>query len=120
MDIQQAVKTVLANYVNFDGRSGRGEFWWWVVAYIVGSIVVGIVGTILGISMLLSNLYSLGLFLPSLAVSVRRFHDIGKTGWWVLISIIPIIGWIAAIYFWAQPSQAGANDYGAGPQGPAS
>lgn len=110
-----AVKTVLNNYVKFEGRSGRPEYWWYILAYFIVAVLVGFISGIIGAGTLLSNLLSLALFIPSIAVAVRRMHDIGKSGWWVLIAIIPIIGWIAFIYFAAQPS-TGPNDHGEGPQ----
>jgi len=115
MQIMQSAKTVLQNYAKFEGRSGRPEYWWWVVAYLVAALVVGIVGQAAAAVSLLSNILALALFIPSIAVGVRRFHDIGKSGWWLLIGIIPIVGWIAVIYFAAQPSQ-GSNQFGEGPQ----
>jgi uncharacterized membrane protein YhaH (DUF805 family) len=118
MDFMQAVQTVLNNYANFKDRSRRSEYWWWVLAYIIAIIAVSIVGGVIGASMLLSNLLALALLVPNIAVGVRRFHDIGKSGWWLLISLIPVIGWIAVIYFAAQPSD-GPNQYGEGPLAPA-
>ena len=117
MDIQQSVKTVLSNYAKFEGRSGRPEYWWWVLAYIIAAVIINVVGSIVGLGEILVNLLALAVLIPNIAVSVRRFHDIGKSGWWVLIGLIPLVGWIAFIYFAAQPS-VGPNEYGEGPQGP--
>lgn len=110
-----ATKTVLNSYAKFEGRSGRVEFWWFVLAYIIVAILVAILSGILGMGDLLSNILSLALLIPSIAVSVRRLHDIGKSGWWYLINLIPVLGWIAFIYFAAQPS-VGPNEHGEGPQ----
>ena len=117
MDIQQAVKTVLGNYANFNGRSGRAEYWWWFLAYFVAYAGIYFVGGLVGLGDLLAGILALGLLVPNLAVSVRRFHDIGKSGWWCLIFIIPLVGLIALIYFFIKPS-AGPNQFGDGPQGP--
>lgn len=114
MDFMQAVKTVLNNYANFNDRSGRSEFWWWTLAYMIAYVAIYMVGSILGMGEILVAILGLGLLIPNLAVAVRRFHDIGKSGWWVLIGIIPIIGALALIYFFVQPSQ-GSNQYGEGP-----
>lgn len=114
-DMIKAVKTVLTNYVKFEGRSGRPEYWWFVLAYVIVTVVFSFLSGIIGIFAWLLNLIALAVFIPSIAVSVRRFHDIGKSGWWVLIGLIPIVGWIAYIYFTAQPS-AGSNEHGEGPQ----
>ncbi len=118
MDIQQAVKTVLANYAKFEGRSGRSEYWWWVLAYFLAAIAAAFVGGVLGMGELVVNILTLALLVPNIAVGMRRFHDIGKSGWWLLIGLIPLIGWIAVIYFAVQPSD-GPNQYGEGPQPPA-
>lgn len=118
MDFMQAVKSVLGNYANFNDRSRRSEFWWWTLAYIVAYAGIYFVGGIAGMGEILASLLALGLLIPNLAVAVRRFHDIGKSGWWVLIGIIPILGAIAFIYFFVQPSE-GPNKYGEGPLKPA-
>ena len=117
MDFMQAVKTVLNNYVKFEGRSGRSEYWWWFLAYFVGYIIAMFVGGFLGMGELVAGLFGLAVLLPSLGVAVRRFHDIGMSGWWVLIFIIPLVGLIAMIFFFIKPSE-GPNQYGEGPQGP--
>ncbi len=117
MDIQQAVKTVLSSYAKFEGRSGRPEYWWWVLAYFIAALLTAFVGGMLGMGQWLTNLLTLVLLVPNIAVGIRRFHDIGKSGWWLLLGLIPLIGWIAVIYFAVQPSQ-GPNQYGEGPQGP--
>ena len=63
---------------------------------------------------MLSGVFSLGVLLPSLAVGARRLHDIGKSGWWLLIYLIPLVGWLVLLFFAVQPSQSGSNEYGAG------
>ncbi|MEM9013987.1 MAG: DUF805 domain-containing protein [Pseudomonadota bacterium] len=118
MDMQSAVKTVLANYANFNDRSSAPEFWWWALAYFIGYVVMFFLGGLVGAGELLPALFALGLLAPNIAVSVRRFHDIGKSGWWTLIFIIPLVGLIAMIYFFIKPSE-GPNQYGEGPIPPA-
>ncbi|WP_425408359.1 DUF805 domain-containing protein [Hyphococcus sp.] len=118
MDIQQAVKTVLGNYANFDGRSGRPEFWWWVLAYVVGYIVVAAVSRTLGMGGLLGFIYWVALIVPNVAVMIRRFHDIGKPALWVILMFIPLVNLVIALIFLTKPSD-GPNQYGEGPQGPA-
>ncbi len=118
MDIQQSVKTVLANYANFNGRSSRAEFWWWLLAYFLAAVVLAFIGGVLNLNFL-PSLLALALLVPNIAVSVRRFHDIGMTGWWALIFIIPLVGLIAMIYFFIKPS-VGPNEYGEGPLAPVS
>lgn len=118
MDIQQSVKTVLGNYANFNGRSGRAEFWWWMLAYVAGYIVLTAVGRMFGMGGLLGWVYWAALIIPSVAVGIRRFHDIGKPALWVIALFIPIVNLIVALLFLTKPSD-GANAYGEGPQGPA-
>ncbi len=115
MDIMQSVKTVLNNYANFDGRSGRAEFWWWMLAYFIGSIGLSIIASMLGLGNILGFLYMLALIVPSVAVSIRRFHDIGKPAIWAIAMIIPLVNLIIALIFLTKPSD-GPNDYGPGPQ----
>ncbi|MEM8770889.1 MAG: DUF805 domain-containing protein [Pseudomonadota bacterium] len=118
MDFMQAVKTVLNNYATFDGRSGRAEFWWWILAYVVGVIIISFVEGIIGLGFL-STLYWLALIVPSAAVCIRRFHDIGKPAIWAVTMIIPIVNLIIALIFLTKPSD-GPNEYGQQAQGPVS
>lgn len=111
----QATKTVLTNYVKFEGRSGRVEYWWYVLAMFIVFLILAFLSGIVGIFGWISNILSLLLLVPNIALGIRRFHDIGKSGWWLLIGLIPILGWIAIIYFAAQPS-VGPNEHGEGPQ----
>jgi uncharacterized membrane protein YhaH (DUF805 family) len=108
-EIQKSVRTCLTKYADFSGRANRPEFWWFILAQVVVSIVLGIA------SDLLSMLFSLGVLVPTLAAGARRLHDIGKTGWLQLLGFIPVLGWILLIYWFAQPGVAGANAYGSAP-----
>ncbi|MDX5392303.1 MAG: DUF805 domain-containing protein [Caulobacteraceae bacterium] len=109
----EAVKHGLANYMNFEGRTGRSTFWWWILAVFLAAIVAGILDAGLSAGDLepFSLLLTLGLFLPNLAMSVRRLHDTGRTGWWVLIGLIPIIGFLVLIFFYVQPSNPAGEKY---------
>ena len=110
MDFKQAVlRCVRDKYADFNGRAGRSEFWWFALA----CVAVGVVFNILRLEVL-GALANLALLIPSLAVGSRRLHDIGKSGWFQLIWLIPFIGWILLIYWLAQPS-VGPNEYGEGP-----
>jgi uncharacterized membrane protein YhaH (DUF805 family) len=109
MDFKQSVITCLKNkYVDFSGRAGRPEFWWFALFTLVVGLVIGMV------SDMLAMLVNLGLLLPSLAVGARRLHDIGKSGWFQLLWFIPVLGWAVMIYFLVQPTGA-PNQYGEGP-----
>ncbi|MEO1251242.1 MAG: DUF805 domain-containing protein [Pseudomonadota bacterium] len=118
MTFTDAVRTVLANYANFDGRSGRAEFWWWFLAYLIAYVVASAVGNMLGMGSLLASILALAVVVPSFAVSARRFHDIGMTGWLSLLLIVPLVNLIVMLVFFTRTS-AGPNQYGEGPQGPA-
>ncbi|MCC5945694.1 MAG: DUF805 domain-containing protein [Bernardetiaceae bacterium] len=100
---------VLQNYANFKGRARRSEYWYFVLFSIIISVVLAIIEQFLGIGDILSNLYSLAIFIPSLAVAVRRMHDVGKSGWFILI---PIYNLILAV----TDGVVGANEYGEDPK----
>lgn len=109
MNFVDAVKTCFTKYVGFDGRATRSEYWWWVLFMVLVSVALGLLN--LG---MIGNLFSLATLLPSIAVGARRLHDIGKSGWWQLIGLIPLIGWLVLIYWAVQPSE-GDNAFGPAP-----
>lgn len=117
MDFQTAVRTVLTQkYADFNGRAPRSEYWWFVLAYVIAYIVIAIVGGILGrVGAFLPLLLALALIVPSIAVSVRRLHDIDKSGWWVLIALVPLVGGLILLYFTVQRGTVGPNQYGEDP-----
>ncbi len=101
-------------YAQFDGRARRSEYWYFVLFNILISLGIGIVGTLLDLSFL-SMIYSLAIFIPGIAVAVRRLHDTGRSGLWVLIGLIPVIGVIVLIVFLVEDSKP-ANQYGPNPK----
>lgn len=107
---------VLTNYVGFQGRARRKEYWMFVLFNIIISIVLGIIEAVIGTNQVLSFIYSLAILLPSLAVSFRRLHDTGKSGWWLLIGLIPLIGSIILLVFFCTDSDANDNQYGPNPK----
>ncbi|MEH6836847.1 MULTISPECIES: DUF805 domain-containing protein [Falsihalocynthiibacter] len=123
-----ASRTVLSKYATFSGRASRPEFWWWVLSITVilaitrlidGVIIAPLLGFDTfqsGSGQPLSFLISLAVILPNIAVAMRRLHDIGKSGWWLLIALLPVIGFLVLIYFYIQPSDKGDNEFG--PQQP--
>jgi len=115
MGMAEAVRSVLSQYATFSGRARRSEYWWFVLASVIASVVASIVDTALGVS-ILSLLLTLGLLIPSLALGVRRLHDIGKSGWWILIGLIPLVGVIVLIVFACQDSEPGTNQWGPSPK----
>jgi uncharacterized membrane protein YhaH (DUF805 family) len=111
----------LKKYAVFSGRSRRKEYWFFVLFSIIISILLGVIDAMIGTQTatgvgILSAIYMLALLIPSIAVSVRRLHDINRTGWWVLIGFIPLIGTIVLIIFALLPGTPGNNDYGADPK----
>ena len=102
----EAVKYGFANYARFDGRTGRATFWWWVLAVVLAFLAAGILdgGLARGRMQPFSMLLTLVIFLPHLAMAVRRLHDTNRTGWWVLLGLIPLVGTIILIIFYVQPS----------------
>ena len=109
-----AVKSGFDNYANFSGRAMRSEFWWWVLFGAIVGIVASIIDSILfDRAMIVQAVAGLALLVPNIAVSVRRLHDIGKSGWNVLWSFLPVLGWIYLIYLYVQPGTPAPNAYGA-------
>ena len=102
-------------YADFKGRARRREFWMYTLVYIVLAIIIGFIGGIIGTS-LLSIILWLALLCPGMAVGVRRMHDIGKSGKWILIALIPIIGALYLLYLATLDSQPGANKWGENPK----
>jgi uncharacterized membrane protein YhaH (DUF805 family) len=107
---------VLKNYVGFGGRARRKEYWMFFLFNVIISIVLAILDAIMGTESLLNGIYSLAVLLPSLAVTVRRLHDTGRSGWWILISLIPLIGAIVLLVFTCLEGDSYENDYGQDPK----
>lgn len=107
--------SVLKNYVGFEGRARRAEFWQFVLVSVIISIVLDILDAAIG-SLVLGGLYSLAVLLPSLAVLARRLHDTNRTALWILIGLIPVVGAIILIVFAAAEGNSGPNQYGPDPK----
>lgn len=129
MNFVDAVKSVYRNYVNFNGRSVRSEYWWYVLFSIIMSIVIMLIEIPLGLGQgaagaidggysasmsggPLSTIWSLANLIPSIAVGVRRLHDTNRSGWWLLIALVPLVGAILLIVWMATKGTAGANRFG--------
>ncbi len=108
-------KVVLENYANFDGRARRSEYWYFVLANFLISIVLQIIDAVIGLP-IFGGLYGLAVLIPSIAVAVRRLHDINKSGWWILIALIPLVGAIWLIVLLATNGDQGPNQYGEDPK----
>ncbi|MEM8551555.1 MAG: DUF805 domain-containing protein [Pseudomonadota bacterium] len=124
MTMTEAVARVLSNYAQFSGRAGRAEFWWWALALFIVSIIAQVLD---GVAM--SPLFGFGLFgmnagqplsfilgiaviVPNLAVSARRLHDTNRSGWWLLIGLIPVAGILVLLFFFLMPGDNAPNNFG--------
>ncbi len=106
---------VLKKYAVFDGRARRKEYWYFALFSFIISLVLGLIDQAIGINVL-GSLYGLAVLLPAVGVSIRRLHDTGRSGWWLLIGLIPLIGTIILIIYMASDSQVGTNQYGSSPK----
>jgi uncharacterized membrane protein YhaH (DUF805 family) len=113
---------VLKKYAVFSGRSRRAEYWYFVLFNIIVAIVLSLIDTLLGTFDfvqgigLLSGLYALAVLIPTLAGTVRRLHDIDRSGWWIFIKEIPLIGSIVLLVFAVTDGTPGSNRYGPNPK----
>lgn len=113
---------VLKQYADFSGRARRKEYWMFVLFNMIFAIVAMILDNVLGIAMEgigygpLYGLYALAMLIPGLAVAVRRLHDVGKSGWMILIALIPLIGAIWLLVLMVTDSNPGENQYGQNPK----
>ena len=112
----------LKKYAVFEGRARRREYWFFALFVVLISVVLTIIDAMIGTMTsqgagVLSGLFCLAVLIPSLAVGARRLHDTGRSGWWLLIGLIPFIGAIVLIVFFLLDSQPGTNAYGPNPKG---
>ena len=122
---QYFVGTIKNRYANFEGRARRSEYWYftlfYVLSYLLISFCAGLLTALLGeslafISIILIAILVFGLLIPNLAVTIRRLHDIGKSGWFMLIGIIPLVGSIILLVYLCSEGQPGTNLYGPDPK----
>ena len=106
----------LKNYAVFSGRARRKEYWLFVLFNIIFVGVLFALDVATGTNGILAGLYEVAILIPSLAVTVRRLHDTGRSGWFLLIGIIPIVGGIVLLVFAVQDSHSGDNEYGPNPK----
>lgn len=102
-------------YATFTGRASRSEFWWWYLSVVIAEAIIGSVLLSNGSSTLttvIQLIITIGLFIPTLAVGVRRLHDTNRSGWNILWQLIPIVGFIIVLVFLVQPSDPGENSFG--------
>ncbi|MFK5880876.1 MAG: DUF805 domain-containing protein [Sulfurospirillum sp.] len=106
---------VLKKYAVFSGRASRSEYWYFVLINTIITFILIAIGNTIG-NNLLDTIYSLAVFIPTLAVTARRLHDIGKSGWWQLLLFVPILGFIILIIFLVKNSMPFENEYGPDPK----
>ncbi len=122
-------RIVTTQYIDFEGRTARDVFWYYVLAYIVLYVIASVLESILGFGALgpfgyfyynprpLTGLLLLALLLPSLGIAARRLHDTGRSAWWLLIGLIPLVGWLILVYWYVRPGTVGTNQFGPDPKG---
>jgi uncharacterized membrane protein YhaH (DUF805 family) len=115
MSFADAIRTCLTKYADFSGRARRSEYWYFWLFLVLADVVVSVVAGAIHLSFL-SYLVSLALIVPSLAVGVRRLHDTGKSGWWLLIALVPLVGVIILIVFLATDTSPAGDRYGPSPK----
>lgn len=109
--------SVLKKWQDFSSRTARKAFWMFALYNFVIYIALTVIGGIFGMGNTLGLIYSLVLLVPNIALGARRLHDIGKSGWWQLIGLIPFVGIVVLIIFYVMDSEAGSNKFGANPKG---
>lgn len=124
MDMQTAVRTCFRKYADISGRARRSEFWWFALFTFGVSVILSFVDNLFfgwGRGMMmqgggpLSGIFSLIMLLPSICVAGRRLHDIGRSAWWILLWLVPVVGWLVLIWWYVQPGEVGPNEYGPDP-----
>ena len=116
MGFGQAISSGFSNYVNFSGRACRSEYWFWVLFVLIADVVAIAIDAAIGMQ-IVSSLFGLAVLLPGLAVTVRRLHDLDRTGWWILLGLIPLVGAIILIIWFCSKGTDGLNRFGADPLG---
>src|SRR5262249_8639019 len=112
MGFGEAISSGFRNYVNFSTRAARSEYWFWILFYVIVMIVTAGIDIALfkDVQVLpINSLAGLALLLPNIAVAIRRLHDIDRTGWWLLIGFVPLIGFIVLIVFFCTAGTPGQN-----------
>ena len=121
MNFTNAIRAGFAKYANFSGRASRSEFWWLMLFL----MILGVLASIFDAAFLwidpntlfgpVGAITSLATFLPSLSATARRLHDIGRSGWWMLLLFVPLVGWAVLLYWNIKKGDTGPNSFGADP-----
>jgi len=119
MGFQQAVQSVFSKYFQFSDRAPRSEYWYWVLFLFVGGFLISLADSfVFGAGKPLSTVFTLATFIPGIAVAVRRLHDTGRTGWLLLIGLIPLLGFVLLLIWFCTRGEDGTNDFGHDPLNP--
>ena len=118
-----AIKAGFQKYTDFKTRSTRAEFWWWVLFVMLAGIMLGILDAVIfggeeTDPTPLSTLFNLATLIPGIAVTARRLHDVGRSGWWMLIGLTGIGFFFPLLYWYVKKGDEGANEYGSDPFNP--
>ena len=113
MNFSQAISSAFSNYVNFSDRACRSEYWYWFLCVVLGQLVALIVDSVIGIQLTI-GIFSLVVLLPGIAVGVRRLHDLDRSGWWLLLGFVPLVGIILIVWF-CMRGTPGPNRFGPDP-----
>ena len=113
MGFGDAISTCFSKYATFTGRAVRPEYWYWVLFNVLVAIGLGIIQVVSGptIGFTLRALFNLAVLVPSLAVGVRRLHDTDHSGWWILLSLVPVVGWIILLVWYCQRGTPATNRF---------
>ena len=111
-----AISLGFKNYVNFEGRSTRAEYWWWFLFVVIVGVGLNVVDGIVGTGGIFDGIFQLVVFLPGIALGARRLHDIDKSGWWQLLWIAVLIGWVILIVWYVRQGDNGPNSLGRDPR----
>lgn len=114
-NVERSVRTSLDKFADFSGRASRPEYWYFMIPVFIILFVTNLVDALLLGMPVLSLLATLAILVPTLSVGARRLHDTNRSGWWLLVGLIPVVGAIALIYFLCQPGTAGQNQFGSEP-----
>jgi uncharacterized membrane protein YhaH (DUF805 family) len=104
MTFTESISTCFNKYANFEGTASRSEYWWFWLFLVLASVAASMINDVV------YYLFALATLLPQLAVGVRRLHDTDRSGWWLLVGLVPLVGWIILIVFLAQEGKS--NRYG--------
>ena len=117
MSFYDAVRSALSKYATFSGRASRSEFWFFYLFWLLACGIAGVIDALIINSSFspLTTIAVLGLLIPFIAVTIRRLHDIDRSGWWQLLPLVPIVGAIILLIWWCKPGTPGSNRFGSNP-----